>query len=218
MRKNATDWTGYRYSYLTIIGPSEEKDSHGRVKWLVQCTCGAVRPMSVREIRKKEKTGRPISCGCMRRELIAQANATHGMTSHSAYGVWHSMVQRCTEPTHPAWKNYGGRGITVCERWRHDFGAFWADMGPSYQKGLDLDRKDNEKGYSPENCRWVTRTINCRNRRNTRHVTFWGREMTVKELSEKSGIKYTTLLYRLDHGCPLEKLIDEPDVANRFTT
>lgn len=91
-------------------------------------------------------------------------------------------------------------------------------MGATYKPGLDLDRKDNEKGYSPENCRWVTRSINNRNKRNARHVIFWGREMTVKELSEKSGIKYTTLLYRLDHGCPLERLIDEPDLTNRFTT
>lgn len=218
MRKNATDWTGYRYSYLTITGPSEEKDGHGRVKWLAKCTCGVTKPMDIRDIRKKERAGRPISCGCMRRELIAQSRTTHGMTSHSAYGVWHSMVQRCTEPTHRAWKNYGGRGITVCERWLHDFGAFWLDMGATYKQGLDLDRKDNEKGYSPENCRWVTRSVNNRNKRNARHVIFWGREMTVKELSEKSGIKYTTLLYRLDHGCPLERLIDEPDLTNRFTT
>lgn len=220
MRKNATDWTGYRYSYLEIIGPSLERDNHGRVKWLAKCTCGRVKPMDIRDLLKSEKKGRPISCGCMKRKLIAQANTTHGMTSHSAYGVWHSMVQRCTEPSHPAWKNYGGRGITVCDRWLHSFKNFWDDMGPTYEPdfALDLDRGDNNAGYSPENCRWVTRTVNCRNKRNTRYVIFRGREMLVKELAENSGIGYTTLLYRLSHGCPPDRLIDEPDPGNRFTT
>lgn len=220
MRKNATDWTGYRYSYLKVLGPSQEKDQHGRVKWMTRCVCGKTRPLDIREIRKAEKKGRPISCGCMRKALISLANTTHGMTTHSAYGVWHSMVQRCTEPTHPAWENYGGRGITVCERWRHSFANFWEDMGSSYRPGesMDLDREDNEAGYSPGNCRWVPRKINCRNKRNSILVELNGELIPAKEWSERTGIRYTTLLYRLAHGCPSERLTDAPDVTNRFTT
>lgn len=218
MRKNATDWTGHRYSYLTVIGPSGVKDSHGRMKWTVRCDCGQTRVMDIRDLLRRERAGKEISCGCMKQALISKANTTHGMTSHAAYGVWHSMVQRCTEPSHPAWKNYGGRGIAVCERWAHSFENFWSDMGQTYQPGLDLDRRENNKGYSPENCRWVTRAENCRNTRRARLVPMWGRMVPVKELSEKSGVGYGTLLYRLDHGCPLNRLLDEPDTTNRFTT
>lgn len=218
MPKIATDWSGYQYSFLKVIGPGETRDSHGRRKWLVQCVCGATKEMDIRDLLRRQRSGLAVSCGCKKAELISQALQKHGMTKHPAYSVWHSMIQRCTEPTHPAWKNYGGRGITVCERWLHDFAAFWNDMGPTYQPGLDIDRKENEKGYSPENCRWVTRKVNCRNKRNTRTTTYLGQTVTVKSLSELSGIKYTTLLYRLNHGCPPERLLEEPDTARRFTT
>lgn len=218
MPRTATDWTGYRYSYLTVIGPTEERDAHGRRKWRVHCDCGREKNMDIRDIREREKAGRPISCGCMKKAFISAANTTHGMTGHSAYGVWHSMIQRCTEPSHPAWKNYGGRGITVCDRWRHSFENFWADMGASYERGKDLDRIDNEAGYSPENCRWATRATNCRNKRGARRVTISGKTVPLMALAQTTGIGYTTLLYRLDHGCPLDKLTAPPDTRNRFTT
>lgn len=218
MRKNAMDWTGYRYSYLTVLGPSEFTDTHGRKKWWVKCDCGKVFLKDVRDIRKKEKRGGGASCGCRTKEFISKAKTTHGLTGHAAHAVWHSMKQRCTDPNHPAWKNYGGRGITVCERWLHSFENFWADMGPTYQPGLDLDRANNDLGYSPENCRWVTRSANCRNKRRARTITINGETIHLKELAEQTGIGYTTLLYRLDHGCPLERLTCDPDTTNRFTT
>lgn len=218
MRKNATDWSGYRYSYLTVLEPSDRKDAHGRVLWRVLCDCGTIKTMDIREIRKQERAGREISCGCKKGELISRARTTHGMSAHSAYGVWRAMIQRCTLPTHPAWKNYGGRGITVCERWLNSFDAFWEDMGPTYRVGLDLDRRDNEQGYSPENCRWTTRKTNCRNKRGARVVEFNGTVIPVKQLAEQTGIGYTTLLYRLEHGCPSDRLTDTPDPSNRFTT
>lgn len=218
MRKNATDWTGFRYSYLTVLGPTETRDSHGRHRWLAKCECGKILELDSRDLKKRVNAGKPISCGCKKGALISEARKTHGMTKHPAYGVWHSMVQRCTEPTHRAWKNYGGRGITVCDRWLHSFENFWADMGPTYEPGLDLDRENNNLGYSPENCRWVTRSVNCRNKRGARTAWFAGKERPVKEISEMTGIGYTTLLYRLDHDCPSGRLTEEPDVTNRFTT
>ena len=94
MQKNATDWTGYRYSFLEILGPSMVTDSHGRRKWNARCVCGSVHPVDIRDILRKEKQRRPVSCGCKKKELIAAAQQTHGMSKHPAYGVWHSMVQR----------------------------------------------------------------------------------------------------------------------------
>ena len=217
MPRTATDWTGYRYSFLEILGPSTITDSHGRRKWNAKCVCGQVKPMDIRDIRERERKNLPTSCGCKRGEFIAAARRTHGMSKHPAYGVWHSMVQRCTEPTHRAWKNYGGRGITVCERWLHSFENFWTDMGPTYSPGLELDRRENEKGYSPENCRWVTRKLNTRNQRRSKYVEYEGQRVNASELAERLGINYTTLLYRLEHDCPVDHLADAPDVRNRFT-
>ena len=212
MPRKRTDLTGQRFGTQTVLGLSEQRDSHGRWLWTVQCDCGRVHNVDSRDLKTAK------SCGCLTRKIISESRKTHGMTNHPAYGVWHSMVQRCTEPTHQAWKNYGGRGITVCERWLHSFENFWADMGPSYERGLDLDRRDNEAGYSPENCRWVPRKINNRNKRSSRYVeTSLGR-MTVAELSERTGIGVTTLLYRIDHGVTGDSLLTTPDVTNRFMT
>lgn len=86
--------------------------------------------------------------------------------THPFYACWYNLLQRCTDPEHPSWARYGGRGITVAAEWR-DFGAFQADMFSSWQKGLELDRKDNNAGYSKENCRWATRAQQCQNTENT---------------------------------------------------
>ena len=212
MPRKPTDLTGQKFGTQTVLGRSDRRDSHGRHFWNVECECGRVHAVTARDLKRSK------SCGCLTRQLISESNRSHGMTKHPAYGVWHSMVQRCTEPTHRAWKNYGGRGITVCERWLHSFENFWADMGTSYEQGLDLDRRDNDAGYSPENCRWVTRKVNCRNKRASRYVeTSLGR-MTVAELSEKTGIGVTTLLYRVDHGVTGDCLLTPPNVTNRFMT
>jgi hypothetical protein len=127
------------------------------------------------------------------------------------------MKDRCTLPTHQAWANYGGRGIRVCQRWLDSFEAFWADMGPTYKRGLEIDRRDVNGNYCPENCRWVTSKIQGRNKRdNTIINTPWGR-VTLAEAAEKSGIGATTLSYRISHNCPENLLFAPPDVANRFS-
>ena len=219
MPRHATDYTGLRYSYLEVIGPSEKTDAHGRHFWRTRCiACGREKDIDIRNLKEAQKKNAPISCGCMKRVFISAANTTHGMSKHPAWAIWHSMKQRCTEPTHQAWKNYGGRGITVCERWLNSFENFWADMGPTYQAGLELDRRDNSKGYSPENCRWVSRKTNNRNRRSNRMVETPLGAMTVAELSERSGIGVTTLLYRLNAGVASESLLTPPSVTNRFMT
>jgi hypothetical protein len=128
------------------------------------------------------------------------------------------MLARCSRPTHAAFKNYGGRGISVCPEWAESFEAFWADMGPTYKPGLTLDREDNDGNYTPTNCRWATHTTQARNRRRSRVVqTPWG-EMSTAELSERTGLGMSTIYYRLARNVTPEQLVAEPDVSRRFMT
>ena len=154
----------------------------------------------------------------MRYRLIGLARTSHGMSHHQAFGVWHSMKQRCMDPNHQAYHNYGARGITVCDRWVDSFENFWADMGPTWEKGLDLDRIDNNAGYSPENCHWTSRKRNCRNKRNTRMIEtpYW--QLPLSAAAELTGIGETSLLYRMDHGWPVESLFVMPDFRHMSTT
>lgn len=212
MHHRAKDITGQTSGFLTAI---RYEGSDGKKSiWTIRCTCGKeFRMPAVEFMRKKQK-----SCGCMTKQLIGEKNRKHGATDTPLYNVWHSMKERCETPTAQAWKNYGGRGIRVCEEWSKSFEAFRDDMGPTYQKGLTLDRIDVNGNYEPKNCRWITMKEQCRNRRTNRYIeTPWGMT-TVAEASEKSGIKQTTLLYRLDHGVTGSRLWTTPDVRNRFTT
>ena len=212
MRKTIRDLTGFRVGYLTalrFVGTDGNK-----ALWETRCICGRHKVVQGTELTRMAKRGITASCGCKRAETIARKNRTHGMSKHPAFGVWHSMKQRCEDPRHPAYKNYGGRGITVCPEWEHSFKAFWADMGATWKKGLDLDRINNDAGYSRENCRWATRKVNCNNRRRTRKVD--GKPLT--QWSAETGIGLTTLYYRLAHGVPRGQLFAKPDVSRRFTT
>ena len=212
MHHRARDITDIRLHFLTAVcyvGSNGKKSL-----WKIRCDCGEEVIMPATEFLK----GKQKSCDCMRSKLIADTQQTHGMSQHPAYAVWRSMLDRCRLPTHQAWENYGGRGIRVCAKWQDDFMNFWVDMGPAYRRGLSLDRIDVNGDYCPENCRWVDDKIQARNKRNNVTISSpWG-VMTVAEASERSGIGVTTLLYRMQNGCPADLLFSRPDVTNRFTT
>ena len=203
---------GEKFGKLTALYALPRDRSTSR-RWLFYCDCGN----EVVRIASAMQKDPEANCGCdmAKRRHVPK---THGMSYHPAYRVWRSMNDRCRLPTHQAWRNYGARGIKVCERWEHSFENFWADMGPTYAKGLELDREDNDAGYSPENCRWITRQENSNNRRANVWIETPRGPMTVGQASTAFGIGKTTILYRLRNGWPMDKLLIAPDTTQRVAS
>lgn len=213
MKHNANDLTGRRFGYLTITRLKGRRNGKN-LEWFALCDCGKEIVVLGKEMTRKRGPGNQ-SCGCMKNKLIAKARTTHGMSNHPAFAVWRSMVDRCMLPSHQAWHNYGGRGITVCGEWGESFEAFWRDMGAEYRTGLSLDRRDNDGPYCPENCHWTDNYRQANNRRTNILInTPWGL-LTGAEASRASGINTTTLHYRLSMKWPPEKLFIKPDTRNR---
>lgn len=136
---------------------------------------------------------------------------THGMARKGnvapEWVIWNAMRQRCKTPTNKAWKDYGGRGIRVCDRWSDDFSAFYADMGPRPSPKHSIDRIDNDGPYSPDNCRWVLRRIQQRNTSRNRFITFAGDTCTLAEWGERTGLRPDTIAWRLAHGKTVEQAL-----------
>lgn len=141
-----------------------------------------------------------------------ESKATHGEGNSRLYHAWSAMKQRCSNPNNRKYDSYGGRGITVCDEWANSYLAFkkWA-IENGYSDCLTIDRIDNEKGYSPDNCRWITNKDQQRNKRNNRLVTINGETKTLAEWSEISGIGHGVLWQRLfNHGWSYEKALTTP--------
>jgi len=134
----------------------------------------------------------------------------HDKCGHPAYNTWHQMVARCYKPKSSHYSYYGGRGITVCARWRESFQAFWDDIGSTWKEGLSLDRIDNNGNYSPENCRWATHKEQMRNMRRNLTIDTPKGPMLLVEAVAISGIQRMTLKKRLQRGWPAERLFDKP--------
>lgn len=130
---------------------------------------------------------------------------THGMTDTPEYQAWANAIYRCENRNSPLWQNYGGRGIRVCDEWRNSFDAFIEHLGPR-PEGCSLDRIDVNKGYEPGNCRWADARLQANNRRNTPRV----RGLSPAEISEKTGLPYTTIKNRLRRGWSAERILSQP--------
>lgn len=209
MPKPKLTLVGQKFGHQLVIDDCGSDGHH--TLWKVRCDCGHIAVKVGVEI----KSGRYCSpeCSFFRRSLSVR-RATHAMSRHPAYAVWRSMLARCNRPSHRAFKNYGGRGIDVCDAWE-SFETFWSDMCAGYAPGLTLDRIDNNAGYFPGNCRWASRTTQARNKRGNVFIhTPLGR-MTVAEAADRFGLGRSTVFYRIQHGWPTDKLLMEAAPTNR---
>ena len=161
------DLTGQQFGQLTAIEWTGQSDWYGRT-WLCHCDCGGDKVVTTAHLRR----GSVTSCGCTWSDNRLATLTTHGMNGTTEFNIWFGMRQRCMSFNSKDFKNYGGRGIKVCDAWaeRDGFVQFYADMGPR-PEGLSLDRIDNDGHYEPGNCRWADDLTQANNRRVTKSVT-----------------------------------------------
>lgn len=197
------DITGQRFHRLTTIRRVEHS-KHGVWLWEFRCDCGNV----LISVAQSVRIGRTKSCGCLSRENTSRNMAKHRLSGTKEYNVWVSMRQRCSNPNHPHFKHYGGRGITVCDRW-HSFATFFRDMGNA-PTGYTLERKDNQQGYSPDNCCWATRSAQANNRRGLHLLTYNNQTLNVAQWAALLGLNKSTLHKRLKLGWPISLVLSSP--------
>ena len=183
---------GTRFGMLTVVENLPSRN--GKAMARCQCDCGKIWKGRIDAIKGREAA----SCGC--RKSLPPRNDKHGMSHSKLYGVWSQMRNRCNNPNDSSYTRYGGRGISVCPEW-DEAATFisWA-LKSGYTEGLQIDRIDNDKGYSSDNCRFVTRKENCRNRRTNRHVTIGSQTKTITEWAEIAGISSGALRHRIKRG------------------
>ncbi|MET3790669.1 hypothetical protein [Aquamicrobium terrae] len=196
------DEKGNRYGRLVAVSMCGYNATK-QALWLCRCDCGTNTTVAGIYLR----VGRIQSCGCLRYDRTA----THGLHQHELYRTWYGMVQRCINPENKDYYRYGGRGITVCPRWEigeselSGLECFIADIPDRPSKRHSIDRIDNNRGYEPGNVRWATGRQQNRNRRDNRIVCLNGRDVTVAEACEMSGVNYNTAQARLNRGWNIER-------------
>lgn len=173
-----------------------------RLNYLCRCVCGTEKTVNGSNLRRGKSTG----CGCVADAKTSTRSRTHGMSREPIYAVWRTMLQRCSSPKFRQYKDYGGRGITVCLRW-WKFENFLEDMGVPPFQGASLERKDNDKGYEPENVVWANRGSQAKNKRNNVRFEYQGCNLLLGEWAEKLGVKKATLASRIYiYRWPLDKV------------
>lgn len=199
---------GQQFGYLTVVSRAENTKT-GKAMWNCICKCGNSTIVPTYRLN----SGKCKSCGCKKFE---SHNRVHGMTKTGIHNKWLQIKQRCLDKNCKAYQKYGAVGITICDEWKNDFVAF---MNWSYQngfkEGLSLDRIDGSKGYSPDNCRWITWKGQCNNRRSNIKITYQGKTQNLVQWCEELGLRYQLVWQRMRRGMTFEEAATMPLVEYR---
>lgn len=201
--KDLTGKTFNRWTVLKFLGVKKYPCGTTHAIWLSRCRCGNESEMISGAFRKSQ------SCGCLRNEVVT----THGQTKdgkvNPSYRAWCSILQRCNNPKNPGYKNYGGRGIKVAERWLK-FDNFYEDFGKDWVVGTSVDRIDNDGDYRPGNVRWASWVEQCTNKRINRFIEYAGKRMTSSQWAKETGIHPRYICYRLNAGWTPQEILTTP--------
>lgn len=200
MGRKSINILGRRFGRLTVIERVEPSDGK-KLRWKCVCDCGGGAISYYSDLA----SGHSLSCGCVQRERARAAKTTHGQSGSPEHRSWKAMWTRVTNSKVPNYKDYGGRGIAVCDRWLL-FENFYADMGDR-PAGTSLDRIDNSRGYEPGNCRWADRKTQNSNRRSNKIISLNGESRTLSEWSRLSGVDRHTIMKRIMSGARDEEVI-----------
>lgn len=196
---------------LTVLSEGVGKQSGARIRrtWVCRCTCGEIVTVMDQSIR----SGRTLSCGCLAKQVARHTHTRHGETvgrkQSKTYTAWRDMIQRCTNPAHKSYHNYGGRGLTVCPEWLV-FDRFLSDMG-EVPDGLTLDRKKAELGYFKDNCHWADWDQQAANKRRggTQMISYEGITQSPKAWAETLGISLQAIRIRRRKGWPIDQILSK---------
>jgi len=194
--KKFMDLTGKSFERLEVIARAKNPYGNSNTVWLCRCTCGSELIVSGSNLR----SGNSKSCGCLKIESAVRSHTKHSGYGSRLYRTWSGIKTRCSNENRDDYRNYGGRGITICEEWSDSFEKFreWS-IANGYDETLTIDRKDNNGNYEPDNCQWVTFTVNCNNKRNNHLGTAFGEIKTLAQWSkdERCVVGYNTLRDRI---------------------
>lgn len=195
-----------------VVASLPELKTRGRIRvalCVCDCDCGNRREVLCGNLVRNGA----LSCGCRKSEVTTNRSRTHCFTGTRIYSIWAGMIKRCENPKALCYEEYGGRGIAVCPEWRSSVEAFfdWA-MANGYDHGLTIDRRDNDLGYSPDNCRWADWFTQQNNRRTTRIVEAFGERKSLMNWSKdpRCRVDYATLFWRFKKGKPIEEAMTVP--------
>lgn len=201
------DLAGLRFGIITALErvPSEPG---AKTYWECRCDCGVIFRTRMDVLTR----GVAKSCGCSHRRMPPNGKKNHGGYRTAENWVWHSMIRRCTNPNQKNWVRYGGRGIKVCDRWLNSFEDFLVDMGRMPSPDHTIEREDNDKDYTPENCIWATWDAQNNNKRNSHFIEHQGRRQTIAQWARELGIKARTINRRASRSIPVDQILSTQDL------
>lgn len=199
------DLTGRRFGLLVVVGLAPR--TKRMLLWRVRCDCGTAKVVYGCHLR----SGATKSCGCILKTNPGARRHGHwtGRRATSEHGTWNAMLQRCSNPKAEHYDRYGGRGITVCERWLV-FENFLADMGMRPSASHSIDRRNNDGNYEPDNCHWATKKQQMRNTASTRLLTHDGKTQPLCAWAEQFGVLSASIASRLERGWSVADAITMP--------